>query len=202
MKKGRGGSGEADAPIRFILSGNRSLEEFTVFLARISLGVFFPISGGNKLFVASQYKLTYETILGAGIPFLHPIAYFVCRVCRLPALARRLSRLPLSRTPDLPKHELAVVADGGASQAAKRRADGGRRAARGPRAQDSRATEPSQSRRFGDAARHHDSGGTHQLISSGRGRPQQTRRSNLAPSAWSSQRPRSRQLWRTLRPRR
>ena len=48
---------KADALMRFVLSGNRSLEEFVVLLARISLGVFFAISGGNKLFVASQYQL-------------------------------------------------------------------------------------------------------------------------------------------------
>jgi putative oxidoreductase len=66
--------------MRFILSGNRSLEEFAVLLARISLGVFFAISGGNKLFVASQYKLMYETIVGAGIPFPHVMTYFVSLV--------------------------------------------------------------------------------------------------------------------------
>ena len=71
---------KADALMRFILSGNRSLEEFVVLLARISLGVFFAISGGNKLFVASQYKLIYETIVGAGIPFPHVMAYFVSSV--------------------------------------------------------------------------------------------------------------------------
>jgi len=64
---------KADALMRFILSGNRSLEEFAVLLARISLGVFFAISGGNKLFVTSQYKLMYETIVGAGIPVPHVI---------------------------------------------------------------------------------------------------------------------------------
>jgi hypothetical protein len=53
---------KADALMRFILSGNRSLEEFAVLLARISLGVFLAFSGGNKLFVASQYKIMYETI--------------------------------------------------------------------------------------------------------------------------------------------
>jgi putative oxidoreductase len=71
---------KADALIRFILSGNRSLEEFAVLLARISLGVFFAISGGNKLFVASQHKLMYETIVGAGIPFPHVMTYFVSSV--------------------------------------------------------------------------------------------------------------------------
>src|SRR5215467_1375701 len=71
---------KADALMRFVLSGNRSLEEFVVLLARISLGVFFAISGGNKLFVPSQYKLMYETIVGAGIPFPHVMTYFVSSV--------------------------------------------------------------------------------------------------------------------------
>ena len=71
---------KADALIHFILSGNRALEHFAVLLARISLGVFFAISGGNKLFVASQYKLMYETIVGAGIPFPQIMTYFVSSV--------------------------------------------------------------------------------------------------------------------------
>ena len=71
---------KVDALMRFILSGNRSLEELVVLLARISLGVFFAISGGNKLFVATQYKLMYETIVGAGIPFPHLMTYFVSSV--------------------------------------------------------------------------------------------------------------------------
>ena len=71
---------KADVLVRFIFLGNRSLEQFAVLLARISLGVFFAISGGNKLFVASQYKLMYETIDGAGIPFLHVMTYFVSSV--------------------------------------------------------------------------------------------------------------------------
>jgi putative oxidoreductase len=71
---------KTDALMRFILSGNRSLEEFTILLARISLGAFFAISGGNKIFVASQFKLMYETIVGAGIPFPHVVTYFVSSV--------------------------------------------------------------------------------------------------------------------------
>jgi putative oxidoreductase len=71
---------KADAVLRFMVSGNRSLEGFAVLLARISLGVFFAISGGNKLFVERQYKLMYETIAGAGIPFPHVMAYFVSSV--------------------------------------------------------------------------------------------------------------------------
>src|SRR5580765_6159585 len=71
---------KADSLMRFLLTGRRSLEEFAVLLARISLGVFFAISGGNKLFVASQYKIMYETIVGAGIPFPHLMTYFVSSV--------------------------------------------------------------------------------------------------------------------------
>ena len=71
---------KADALIRLILLGNRSLEEFAVLLARISLGVFFAISGGNKLLFASHYTEMYETIAGAGIPFPHVMTYFVSSV--------------------------------------------------------------------------------------------------------------------------
>ena len=35
-----------------MLLGNRRWEEFVILLARVSLGVFFAISGGNKLCVA------------------------------------------------------------------------------------------------------------------------------------------------------
>jgi len=68
---------KVDALMRFMSSGNRSLGEFAVLLARISLGVFFAISGGNKLFVTSQQKLMYETIVNAGIPFPQVMTYFV-----------------------------------------------------------------------------------------------------------------------------
>lgn len=71
---------KAGALMRFIFTGNRSLEEFAVLLARISLGVFFAISGANKLFVASHFKQMYETIVGGGIPFPHVMTYFVSSV--------------------------------------------------------------------------------------------------------------------------
>jgi putative oxidoreductase len=71
---------KVDALMSFMLSGNRSLEELAVLLARISLGVFFAISGGNKLFVAGQYKIMYDTISGAGIPFPYVMTYFVSSI--------------------------------------------------------------------------------------------------------------------------
>ncbi len=71
---------KTDVLKRFIFLGNHSLEEFAILLARISLGVFFAISGGNKLFVASQHKIMYETIVGAGIHFPQFMTYFVSAV--------------------------------------------------------------------------------------------------------------------------
>jgi putative oxidoreductase len=66
--------------IRSLLLGNRSWEQFAILLARVSLGVFFAISGGNKLFVASRTRQMYETLAGAGIPFPHFMTYFVSSV--------------------------------------------------------------------------------------------------------------------------
>ena len=71
---------KADALIRFMLLGNRSWEEFAILLARLSLGAFFVISGGNKLFVAAHTREMYETIAGAGIPIPRVMAYFVSSV--------------------------------------------------------------------------------------------------------------------------
>ena len=69
-----------DALIRSTLLGNRWSEQFAILLARVSLGVFFAISGGNKLFVASRSRQMYETLAGAGIPFPHFMTYFVSSV--------------------------------------------------------------------------------------------------------------------------
>jgi putative oxidoreductase len=68
------------ALIQSMLLGNRSWEQFAILLARISLGVFFAISGGNKLFVASRTRQMYETLAGAGIPFPYFMTYFVSSV--------------------------------------------------------------------------------------------------------------------------
>jgi putative oxidoreductase len=65
------------ALIRSVLLGNRSWEQFAILLARVSLGLFFAISGGNKLFVASRTHQMYETLAGAGIPFPHFMTYFI-----------------------------------------------------------------------------------------------------------------------------
>jgi putative oxidoreductase len=66
--------------IRSLLLGNRSWEQFAILLARVSLGAFFSISGGNKLCVASRTRQMYETLAGAGIPLPHFMTYFVSSV--------------------------------------------------------------------------------------------------------------------------
>src|SRR5215831_17380329 len=68
------------ALIRSVLLGNRSWEQFAILLARVSLGMFFAISGGNKLFAPSRTRQMYETLAGAGIPFPHFMTYFVSSV--------------------------------------------------------------------------------------------------------------------------
>jgi putative oxidoreductase len=46
--------------IRFGLLGDANLEPWAILLVRVALGVFFAISGGNKLFVASRTKVMYD----------------------------------------------------------------------------------------------------------------------------------------------
>src|SRR5215813_5235832 len=66
--------------IRSLLLGNRAWEQLSILLARISLGMFFAISGGNKLLIPSRTRQMYETLAGAGIPFPHFMTYFVSSV--------------------------------------------------------------------------------------------------------------------------
>lgn len=64
----------------FVLLGSGDLEQYAILLVRVSLGLFFAISGANKLFVASGTKRIYETLVEAQIPFPHQMAYFVSGV--------------------------------------------------------------------------------------------------------------------------
>ena len=47
---------------------------------RVSLGLFFAISGANKLFVAGNTQTLYETLVEAKVPFPHVMSYFVSGV--------------------------------------------------------------------------------------------------------------------------
>jgi putative oxidoreductase len=66
--------------VEFALLGSRDLGQCAILLVRVSIGVFFAISGGNKLFVAGGTKLIYETLIKAKVPFPHQMAYFVSGV--------------------------------------------------------------------------------------------------------------------------
>ena len=66
--------------VQFALLGSSDLEQYAVLLVRVSLGLFFAISGANKLFVAGNTQTMYETLVEAKVPFPHLMAYFVSGV--------------------------------------------------------------------------------------------------------------------------
>jgi putative oxidoreductase len=66
--------------VEFALLGNGNLEEYAILLVRVSIGLFFAISGGNKLFLAGGTKPVYETLVKAKAPFPRQLAYFVSGV--------------------------------------------------------------------------------------------------------------------------
>ena len=66
--------------VQFALLGSSDLEQYAILLVRVSIGLFFAISGANKLFVAGGTKPVYETLVKAKVPFPHQMAYFVSSV--------------------------------------------------------------------------------------------------------------------------
>jgi putative oxidoreductase len=66
--------------VQFALLGNSVLEQYAILLVRVSIGLFFAISGANKLFVADGTKPVYETLLKAKVPFPRVMTYFVSGV--------------------------------------------------------------------------------------------------------------------------
>ena len=66
--------------VQFALSGSSALEQYAILLVRVSLGLFFAISGANKLFVARSRQTMYKTLVEAKVPFPHLMAYFVSGV--------------------------------------------------------------------------------------------------------------------------
>jgi putative oxidoreductase len=66
--------------IQFALLGSGDLEQYAILLVRVSIGLFFAISGGNKLFVVGGTKSVYDTLVQAKIPFPKQTAYFVASV--------------------------------------------------------------------------------------------------------------------------
>jgi putative oxidoreductase len=66
--------------VQFALLGGGDWEQYAILLVRVSLGLFFAISGGNKLFVAGGTKPVYDTLVKAKVPFPVQTAYFVASV--------------------------------------------------------------------------------------------------------------------------
>jgi putative oxidoreductase len=66
--------------VRFALLGSSDLEPYAILLVRVSIGLFFAISGANKLFVAGGTKPVYDTLVKAKVPFPQATAYFVASV--------------------------------------------------------------------------------------------------------------------------
>lgn len=66
--------------VQFALLGSSDLEPYAILLVRVSLGLFFAISGANKLFVAARAQTMYETLVDAKVPFPRLMTYFVSGV--------------------------------------------------------------------------------------------------------------------------
>jgi len=66
--------------VQFALRGSSDVEQYAILLVRVSIGLFFAISGANKLFVTGGTKRVYETLVQAKVPFPHQMAYFVSSV--------------------------------------------------------------------------------------------------------------------------
>ncbi len=66
--------------VQFALQGSSDLEQYAILVIRVSIGLFFAISGANKLFVAAGTKPVYDTLVQAKVPFPHQVAYFVAGV--------------------------------------------------------------------------------------------------------------------------
>ena len=63
--------------VQVALLGSSDLEPYAILLVRVSLGLFFAISGANKLFAAGSRQTMYETLVAAKVPFPHLMTYFV-----------------------------------------------------------------------------------------------------------------------------
>ncbi len=66
--------------VQFLLLGSSDLEQYAILLVRVSLGLFFAITGANKLFVAGRRQIMYETLVKAKVPSPRLMTYFVAGV--------------------------------------------------------------------------------------------------------------------------
>jgi putative oxidoreductase len=66
--------------IQFALLGSSDWEQYAILLVRVSLGLFFAISGANKLLVSGKRQTMYETLVQAKVPFPRQTTYVVSAV--------------------------------------------------------------------------------------------------------------------------
>ena len=66
--------------VQFALQGSSDSEQYAILLIRVSIGLFFAVSGANKLFVGGGTKPIYDTLVKAKTPFPRQLAYFVAGV--------------------------------------------------------------------------------------------------------------------------
>ncbi len=66
--------------VQFALLGSSDFEQYAILLVRVSLGLFFAISGAKKLFVAGSRETMYETLVAAKVPLPRLMTYFVSGV--------------------------------------------------------------------------------------------------------------------------
>jgi len=66
--------------VQFALLGSSDLEQYAILLVRVLLGLFFAISGANKLFVVGTRQTMFETLVKAKVPFPRLMTYFVSAV--------------------------------------------------------------------------------------------------------------------------
>lgn len=63
--------------LRVMLTGEPKWEWFPVLVARLSMGLFFAISGWNKLFMVSHWKGLLAGMIATGLPFPKFLALFL-----------------------------------------------------------------------------------------------------------------------------
>ena len=68
---------EWERSIRFMLLGSYELEAYAILVVRVALGLFFAISGANKLFIAQRTQSMYETLVAAKVHLPRLMTYFV-----------------------------------------------------------------------------------------------------------------------------
>ncbi len=66
--------------IKIVLTGDRRWEWLPIFVARISLGLFFAVSGYNKLYDAAKHEDLIHLMTEIGLPFPEFMALFLACV--------------------------------------------------------------------------------------------------------------------------